>query len=499
MMGTIGETLLTELCCKKYKDGQIKAARDMLYSATISDTSKPEFQRRKSNKTYDTTNKKLALEIYQLFQEYGSCTEVPQYAAVDLANLPLIKYDATDISGLLISHNKLEHKVVDLTERIKHCTRVMEEMVSTQTAFSESFKEALNCNTNVSINNTQNKQPFSSTKCDKAADSDRETVSEQSEGAESDSNSNSEIEICAQMTSQREELNCPDRDYTPKNESELKEHTTLHKKENRGTVCGYTSDTQEDSEAHMPIHNIPFFCYECKYNYTFNNEAELGAHMLTHMNKTEHIAEHTVNKEIAPPAYKKPLSCTICEAVFKSDNELKSHQCKQQSNTGRQCRYCRYYALNSADFVNHISTHHVDEKAHVCPVCGYKSKIEFEMMRHMITVHNIENEDITQEHLSVLSGHQCQDKIDTDSNNQVSNPTANVQMQDHTGVKIKSYACSKCDYKCRTSTDMKTHMLTHNTPEIYICEVTNCTYECESKEDLQLHKIGSYLLRTQVI
>ena len=133
---------------------------------------------------------------------------MPQYDAVDLSKLPLIKYDATDISGLLISHNKLEHKFVDLTERIKHCTRVMEEMVSTQTAFSESFKEALNCNTNASINNTQNKQPFSSTKCDKATDSDRDSVSEQSEGAESDSNSNSEIEICAHMTSQREELNC---------------------------------------------------------------------------------------------------------------------------------------------------------------------------------------------------------------------------------------------------------------------------------------------------
>ena len=39
MIGTIGETVLTELCCKKYKDGEIKAARDILYSAVISDTS----------------------------------------------------------------------------------------------------------------------------------------------------------------------------------------------------------------------------------------------------------------------------------------------------------------------------------------------------------------------------------------------------------------------------------------------------------------------------
>ena len=176
------------------------------------------------------------------------------------------------------------------------------------------------------------------------------------------------------------------------------------------------------------------------------------------------------------------------ETEFKNYDELNSHICKQLSNTGRKCRYCTYNAVNNADYVNHIATQHVEEKTYVCPVCGYDTKIQYELMNHMITSHDVEKENITNDCLSSLGGRQRQDKIDTDSNNQLDSLNANVQMLTHTSAKPKSYACSKCDFKCSNNISMKTHLIAHNTPEVYICEESSCTYECESKEDLQQHK-----------
>ena len=147
MIGTIYAPTLTGLCTKKFKVEEIKAARDLLYNDLITDNRKPVLTKRSSVKTSDTPSQKYASEIFQLLQEYGPCKHVPQYAAVDLSKLPVIKYDATDISGLLISHNKLEGTVVELTERIKHCTKIIEDLATNQTVLSEAFKEMRDCNT----------------------------------------------------------------------------------------------------------------------------------------------------------------------------------------------------------------------------------------------------------------------------------------------------------------------------------------------------------------
>ena len=73
---------------------------------------KPEFIKRKTSKKFETTNIKFASEIYQLLQEYGPAKEMTQYTALDLSKLPIISYGSTDISGLLLSHNKLGNTTI---------------------------------------------------------------------------------------------------------------------------------------------------------------------------------------------------------------------------------------------------------------------------------------------------------------------------------------------------------------------------------------------------
>ena len=66
MIGTIPDQIIIYLCCAKFLETEIKAARDILYSYLISDSSKPEFIKRKASKKFETTNLKFASEIYQL-------------------------------------------------------------------------------------------------------------------------------------------------------------------------------------------------------------------------------------------------------------------------------------------------------------------------------------------------------------------------------------------------------------------------------------------------
>ena len=129
----------------------------------------------------------------------------------------------------------------------------------------------------------------------------------------------------------------------------------------------------------------------------------------------------------------------------------------------------------------HVDTHNSD-KSHNCTMCVFKTKVQYELYNHVLQAHGIENEDTTHENLSSLGGTQPQDKSQIETNKNVITPGC-------AGAKEKTYLCPTCDFRCSSNAAMKSHMQTHNIPDIYmICDEDYCNFECESKEKLQDHK-----------
>ena len=133
--------------------------------------------------------------------------------------------------------------------------------------------------------------------------------------------------------------------------------------------------------------------------------------------------------------------------------------------------------------MKHYDTH-VSDKTHQCPMCEFKTIIEYELFNHVLHVHGIENVDTTNESLSSLGRIKSQDKIQIETNKKETTPVG-------TGATERTYLCPTCDFRCSSNAAMKTHMQTHNRPEIYmICDEDLCDFECESKDELQAHKTG---------
>ena len=280
---------IIEICAKKFKAEEIKHAKDILYKAVIIDNKKPEFDKRIRNKQSDTPSLKYAAEIFQLLQEYGPDENMPKYAAVDLSKLPIIRYDATDISGLLLSHNKLEETVVELTERIKHSTNIIENLATNQTVLSKAFNEFRDSNTDMYMNNSQNKQMLPNTKNDNITA--QENIEENFECPDCDHKCKNEIEKSTHMLSHTEELNCTGGDLLPSKDCEIKEHITSHDVGCKSSECDIRHNDQNDLAEHTTIHSKSFNCHKCKGN--FETEIELGEHYLTHLTTPKHTQEHT--------------------------------------------------------------------------------------------------------------------------------------------------------------------------------------------------------------
>ena len=187
------------------------------------------------------------------------------------------------------------------------------------------------------------------------------------------------------------------------------------------------------------------------------------------MKESEHIPEYTdINETLLPITSEKPFSCMTCDSKYITETELKFHEKVHLSKSVRKCKYCTYFTLD-IEFLKHCDTH-VSENTHECGMCEYKTKIQYEMLNHVMHVHGIENDDTTNENLSTLCGAQPQEKLQIETNNKVITP-------DCAGAKEKTYVCPSCDYSCFSNAGMKTHMQTHNILEIYmICDEEHCNF-----------------------
>ena len=348
MINIIPDPTIINICCNKYNEKEIRAARDILCSSLIHDQLQPEFSKRQTKGINETPETKYAAEIFQLFQEYGTSEEMRTYAAINLSNLPIIKYESTDISGLLLSHNKLEHKVIYLTDRIQHCTKIIEQLVDNQTVLVESAGSS----------NLQDKQSF---QCDNTFDREADlrthvtTHTESLACSECENKSHCETELCAHMTSHKKTLNCSECDTTFNNESESITHSTSHKREHYCPECDFTCANHTEMDAHMVAHKKPFHCNKCGKN-TFDNESDFGSHMLSHIAEHDHNTDHTANKG-------KTINTLYDNTQEKTG--ILSYEKSFSGSRANSCSFCEYETEDKINFMKHMASHK-DVKPFVC-------------------------------------------------------------------------------------------------------------------------------------
>ena len=110
--------------------------------------------------------------------------------------------------------------------------------------------------------------------------------------------------------------------------------------------------------------NNPFTCHKC--DKAFHAKTDLEGHMLSHIGLRETSQEDS-------PVEKTPviqLEHTINHRTF-------------------SCAYCSYKTTTNIDLITHVAGHE-GAKPFYCKKCDFRTAIEFEIMRHMLT-RGIEN------------------------------------------------------------------------------------------------------------
>ena len=433
MIHVMPETTMSKLCIDKFDEKEIQCARDILFSLLIKDTDKPEFQKRASKKPSDSNSSKFAHEIYQLLQEYKS-SDLPKFVALDLSKLPILAFESSDVSTLLLSMNTFQAKLTLLTELNKSYEANFKNLADNQTIVLNRLKE-LESEKNVE----ETPLPAWPT-CDYSGTSADQSLNP-NDNAES---SKFKCEVCnlsvCDKSVHTKHLQQHHNGHTPENLSfmplsdAVKKHPSKH--------SGAQPRDSDDSADFTTL-----TCQYCAFE-LIGVESEIEVKFL------KHVASHLSDK---------PLSCKKCN--FRTDKQsimaihiLATHDsCLTESSTP-QSRDCTT----------------------VCTTCGYKAASNADLKQHMTRHKALESHGIDNP-----NGQPTDNTRPVFANSLVEYHSHDEAIQ--TNEKI--LACPSCNFKCSSYHNMKYHMATHKATEVYICdEAGDCSFECDNMESLQIHK-----------
>ena len=161
-------------------------------------------------------------------------------------------------------------------------------------------------------------------------------------------------------------------------EKDLKSHMdTEHRTSNlqlECPICNYSCLSETDIAKHIDEKHA-FKCKEC-------NKEFLSCDDLVSHDYEEHRAE---TMESSMPS---TTTCTYCEHIFPSKNELDTHILSVHGTRNKpyDCPICNYRSTSEADVTNHVEEHHTFK----CKDCPTECSSQEELDNHISEIHYTE-------------------------------------------------------------------------------------------------------------
>jgi len=261
-------------------------------------------------------------------------------------------------------------------------------------------------------------------------------------------NDNSQKSKCKSKTESETNLicnvtNCTKVNVPFKTVKELKNH---HKEEHSGQFCNKCNSVS-NSEADFVTHNCNKR-YKCKVcQRLFSTSHELKSHSYIHSGEKPHMCDFcgkgfrqraTLDRHKLTHESKRNYDCDICLKKFKFKHYLVSHKLLHSGVKPHMCTWCGMRFAQNANMQKHIRQQHTHEKAHVCKYCGKGFVQPYYLRRHM----------------------SCHKEANTEK------ATLDMLVESHTSsdeqTGIRTFSCIFCSVTCKGQLALKAHVDKHH-------------------------------------
>ncbi|CAL4155302.1 unnamed protein product [Meganyctiphanes norvegica] len=294
-------------------------------------------------------------------------------------------------------------------------------------------------------------------------------------------------------------LECSECDFKCVNSATLKRHMITHTggKPFACKKCEYKTNKSAHLKAHMLSHaiNKNFSCSEC--DFTCQHANTFKKHVLTHTtvtsfkeiqaakasvllnctecdfkclaNKKGDLDEH-MKRHIE---FEKSFVCNICKDKFRVFSSLKSHMrlCHSEAINDKSefmCSECNFRSKEKSLYDAHILTHETgyEDFKYKCSKCGFKCKqkrtINLHMIAHLGKVpFTCEECGIQCQSSAAIKSHMITHQQNVSENTKPSKQQLEIDKKALTKIKLISFTCSICEYKCKSLQTLKVHMSNH--------------------------------------
>lgn len=297
-------------------------------------------------------------------------------------------------------------------------------------------------------------------------------------------------------------------------------------------ICNLSYDKLESLKRHVRRkHDIRTYCRICKKKFNskeaylnhshvkFIKECSIcGLIFATEVGLAKHLRR--LHKIDTP----KTVFCNICNQGFHEKRQLKPHLMKVHMNIRYTCKYCNKTLKTKESYRRHLILKHPTQKLvnvnlQNCSQCSESFKDEFELCKHINTVHlsnykNIENfieikcEDIKEE---IKDPYQCtkcaetyvtwnQLKLHFEQNHHIAEETqcqvcgeivSTKELNKHMKAKhteLSEMKCNYCEYRTTSKVSLTQHTLRHKNATTIHCEFNGCRYKTYYPGAMEKHK-----------